>query len=1227
MRKVLIPVLLLGLAGAAARPQPDAAVKAKVGAKIDALVAALNAADPDKALADWPADAPYRATFRRMLPSMVAPPGYTGKIEEHALSGWKMSDTEVVVRFRYVMLATATRGKHEYRSTVVFTATFARAPDGVRWASLVHAATAAAEAIRKAGTHEEAVRVLEENADVPPRQLCRPLLQMTLAAATAGEFPVARRLRDALAELAKIDRPKAGPYAEYAAGVVARAEGKAEAAAAAFGRSAAGFAALDSPDEEIDARYRWVDALIRVGDADGAEKVAAAAVALARKLNRPDELARALSNHGFTLRFQGHYAAAAAEYRAALKIEDGLPNTRGKASTLNNLGEVERLAGNPEAAKEALQEALTLTDQQGDTPTRGFVLLNLAGIAHDEGRYDDSLAGCAKAAAVFRRVRHPFGEMAANNSAALVHMDRGAYEDGLKVFRESLDTAEALGDSPAVVTALINIGQCHRHLGQYSDALNVFLRALALADRTREHPAAALASRGLGVVCWHLAGLDPEVFVHLVVSLSAVNRTGDLGAIAKIHQALGVLYTEVGNVNRATYHSRRAALIARATGDRKTLAEALMGLAVYSTHRGDDDAAARLYRQAQGIARQAGLLELELGITFNLVSRGIEAWMNDQAVAELAALLKRVTDLGNPHLERKIRVLAGQALAAAGKPDEAAAEFARVLGPDGTGGDHDTQFRTHVGLGRIARARQDWKTAAGHFGAAVEIAERVRAMIRDPELATGYFGNVASAYEGLAECRAERGDSTGAFEMIERARARTLAQILQNGRLPITRGMTPAERDAEREHVRVVTERANALAAAEARLAGEDVVRESRRRLNAAHDRLTEFRTRLYLAHPELQTKRAEFAPADLDRVGAVLFRDRPGLVVLSHLVTADRTYVFVLTAGDLPGGPARLAVYPVVVPKNRLTKAVADFVQGCEKPGLAPTSRDLVRWLLTPAGREIDAAKEVVVVPTDPLHRLPFHALRARFDDPYPVERAPFSYAPSVTALVKMTDLADRRRQERAGRPTALAVGISDFQGREAPLPEAEKEARAVEARFRAVDDAAAVGLLGRDATKPQVQARWAGRRYLHFATHGEFQPVTPLFSSLLLAPAGKEGDADRDEGRLYARDLLDADLAAELAVLSACRTGVGLEVTGEGLQGMSWGWFVAGVPSLVVSRWGVDDAGTAKLMTEFYARLLDGETKAEALRRAQLALLRDPATSHPYYWAPFVVVGDARE
>jgi CHAT domain-containing protein len=186
------------------------------------------------------------------------------------------------------------------------------------------------------------------------------------------------------------------------------------------------------------------------------------------------------------------------------------------------------------------------------------------------------------------------------------------------------------------------------------------------------------------------------------------------------------------------------------------------------------------------------------------------------------------------------------------------------------------------------------------------------------------------------------------------------------------------------------------------------------------------------------------------------------------------------------------------------------------------------------------------------------------------------------------------------------------------APLPEAEREVHALGALY---GRARSTVLIGAEAREDRVKAEAGRFGVLHFATHGFVDDAAPLYSHLVLAqvPSG-------EDGLLEAWELMNLDLNAELVVLSACETGRGRVGAGEGLIGLSWALFVAGVPTAVVSQWKVDSASTTELMLAFHERLrgATGRSRAEALRQAALKMLRRPGYRHPFHWAGFVVMGD---
>jgi CHAT domain-containing protein len=153
-------------------------------------------------------------------------------------------------------------------------------------------------------------------------------------------------------------------------------------------------------------------------------------------------------------------------------------------------------------------------------------------------------------------------------------------------------------------------------------------------------------------------------------------------------------------------------------------------------------------------------------------------------------------------------------------------------------------------------------------------------------------------------------------------------------------------------------------------------------------------------------------------------------------------------------------------------------------------------------------------------------------------------------------------------------------------------------------------VTLLEDRATRTSLNEHSPDAQVLHLACHGRFRPDNPLFSSLQLA-----------DGWLTVRDAYRLNLSCELVTLSACETGVSALAPGDELIGLARGFFSAGAPSLLVSLWTVDDEATSRLMLDFYSRLRSGSGPAAALRYALCELLSD--SPHPYYWAPFVLMG----
>ncbi|NLG80107.1 MAG: CHAT domain-containing protein [Firmicutes bacterium] len=259
--------------------------------------------------------------------------------------------------------------------------------------------------------------------------------------------------------------------------------------------------------------------------------------------------------------------------------------------------------------------------------------------------------------------------------------------------------------------------------------------------------------------------------------------------------------------------------------------------------------------------------------------------------------------------------------------------------------------------------------------------------------------------------------------------------------------------------------------------------------------------------------------------------------------------------------------------------------------------ARALYDALIAPVERHIAGRRRLLIVPHGPLHHVPFHALHD--GRRYVIDSHEVFFAPSLGALEAIW-----RKGHRAVR-TCLAVGVKDDA---APL--AEAECGRVAALFGTGN---ARLLLGEDATVDALSQSAPSFDVVHVAGHAVFNPEDPMRSHIKLAG-----------GSLSALDVFETRMECALVMLSACQTGVAYVSSGDELLGLSRGVFRAGASSLVASLWKVNDESTVDLAVEFYRSLLAGRTKPEALRCAALRI-RD-RLPHPYYWAPFVLLGDPR-
>jgi CHAT domain-containing protein len=374
--------------------------------------------------------------------------------------------------------------------------------------------------------------------------------------------------------------------------------------------------------------------------------------------------------------------------------------------------------------------------------------------------------------------------------------------------------------------------------------------------------------------------------------------------------------------------------------------------------------------------------------------------------------------------------------------------------------------------------------------------------------------------------------------------------------------------------------------------------------------------------------------PQPLDLAGAQRSLDE-GTVPL--VPTAPPVSVF-----TLPIGEAAL--------REKVT-ALRNLIQrgaGANAPAdaLATAGQELFATLIEPARALIGASDRVLISPDGPLHTLPFAVLRqpaAGGVARYFVEWKPLHVVASATVY------AELKRTRRVPDAAPPALTLAAFGDPAYPPPATELADRLTNPDVRAavrrgyaleplpasrreVDEIVrlypgrAAAYLGEQATEERAKAIGRGVRYLHFAGHGLLDERFPLNSALALTIPERPGEGQAN-GLLQAWEIFEQmRIDADLVTLSACETGLGKEQGGEGLMGLTRAFQYAGARTVLASLWSVGDDSTADLMTRFYGHLKAGRTKDEALRAAQLEMIRARGTSHPFQWAAFQLAGDWR-
>jgi CHAT domain-containing protein len=811
-----------------------------------------------------------------------------------------------------------------------------------------------------------------------------------------------------------------------------------------------------------------------------------------------------------------------------------------------------------------------------------------------------------------------------------VYSSQGDYAKALEHLQQCMAILEPLGNKAGVGRALNNIGNVHRYQGDYAMALEYYGKSLTISESLGNKSGTADALGNIGVV-YSIQGNLARALYYYKKSLAVDEAAGDKLGIAINLGNIGVIHRKQGAYEQALEHYRKSQAVSEAIGDKIGIAQMLNNIGV--VHRFKDD-----YAQALEHYRKSLAIREELGDNRGIASalhaigtvhelqgdyaRALEHYQKglsmDEAMGDKDGIASALHTIGVVHRKQGRY---SEALDFA----ERATTIARQIGA------FDVLWETRLNAGSAYRALNQSDRARLSFDEAIAVIEAMRAQVAGGEREQqGFFENKLSPYHAMVDLLVARNSPTEALTFAERAKARALLDMLYSGRVNIVKAMTGQEQERERTlraeliSLNMQVARANQQDKPDQAGVGELKSLREKARLN-----YEAFQTSLYAAHPELKVQRGEAQVIKAEEI-AELAPDA-GSALLEYVVMDNVTYLFTVTK-DVGTAKAEVRAYTLPVKRDDLSKQTETFRRqlAARDLGFRGSAANLYALLIKPAEAQLRGKTSIVIAPDGKLWDLPFQALLSG-PQRFLIEDAAISYTPSLTALREM--MKRRKNQDANPAPaTLLALGNPKL-GQETldgaalalrgekldPLPEAEQEVKALRRLYGVSQSKVYVGA---EAREDRVKNEAGKAAILHFATHGILNDASPMYSHLALA----HGDTNED-GLLEAWELMQLDLKADLVALSACETARGRFGAGEGMIGLTWALFVAGAPSAVVSQWKVESASARDLMLGFHRQLRapakGGVTKAEALRRAALNVMKNSETRHPFYWAGFVLVG----
>jgi CHAT domain-containing protein/predicted negative regulator of RcsB-dependent stress response len=917
------------------------------------------------------------------------------------------------------------------------------------------------------------------------------------------------------------------------------------------------------------------------------------------ELLRPEVVAHLSEAVHAQVRINATLAISLAE--AAVAVARGMGNEESLSRSLRTMANALYGNGKNKEAIEFYKEALKAFEAQGNDLEVAITLSSCLQPHILLGEYDHAFLCADRARTIFTALgeKRRLARLEINVGNILHRQDR--FEEALACYQRSYESLSSTEDKEAIAAVLSNLAVC-------LTALNDFPRALEAYQRAREfcnqNGMAILTDQADYNIAWlyYLRGEYSRAIQMLLTNREECRKNGDVYQFALCHFDLSEIYLELNLSAEAEEAAREGGRLFHENGNGYEEAKSKANEAIALGQQGKAFRAIELFAEARNMfvkeknAVWPSLIDLYQAFVLLEEGRLFEA----RRFCEKAKSFFAVSALPGKAVLCDL-ILARVALRSgdlSGAERECRAALDRLQTFESPALTH----QAHSLMGQIQREARKSEAAYVSFQNARAALEVLRSNLRGEELKISFLKNKLAVYEGLVEIILEGSPPASAleeaFQYIEEAKSRTLTDLLTQ-RSPVPASADAGKSDLVRQ-IRSLREELNwyyhriDIEQLHAEDKSPERVEKLRKEAKTREDEFVRV-----LREMQATGETALEVPQRVS-LQAIRLSLPPETALLEYFTVGDRVIACLVGKESLEivGVTLISRVVQLIrmlqfqISKFRLGKKYVESLGAPLLQAMRSHLQQLYEELIAPIRGRLKGA-HLVIVPHGPLHYVPFQALHDGTADL--IDSFTISYAPSASLF----SLCQDKPSHTGG---SLVLGVPD------------ENAPAILDEVRSVSQVlpAASLFVGAEANLDILKSQGPQSRFIHIATHAEFRQDNPVFSSIRL------GDA-----RLNLYDLYQLHLPAELVTLSGCATGMNAVAAGDELLGLVRGLLYSGAHMLMLTLWDAHDQTTTEFMTAFYRTMNAGGSKPSALRQAMIEIrARHP---HPYYWAPFFMVGKA--